>query len=99
MRLAWQPPARHSCSEGRSRPGISSGGDWDLFAPFYQKDPQEPRDGFTANAFIGTLGPLDRRPSGEAGLEGWPWRQIARDMVQPHCVADLKEIEAAQECK
>jgi len=67
--------------------------------PSIKKYPQEPRDGFTANAFIGTLGPLDRRPSGEAGLEGWPWRQIARDMVQPHCVADLKEIEAAQECK
>jgi hypothetical protein len=45
--------------------GISSGGDWDLFASFYQKDPQEPRDGFTANgqSRVGTEFLLQRRAS------------------------------------
>jgi len=57
------------------------------------------RSAGTAIAFIGTLSTLDQRPLGEAGLEGWPWRQIARDVVQPHFVGDLKEIEAAQGCK
>ena len=36
---------------------------------------------------------------GRSGFGRWPWRQIARDTVQPHCVGGLKEIEAARGCE